>query len=86
MTETPDWDAVRRRARARAVRMGHTKPETEAAPETAAPLLPKKLTDHPGALRGMLATGRLTREQADAARAFLANLTAPSPEFPEDAA
>lgn len=92
MPETPeqDLDAIRRRARARAVRMGHAKPEPEAPP--AAPVLPKRLTDHPGALRGMLLTGRLSGEQAASARAFLADLaakegqSAPAIDFPEDAA
>lgn len=96
MTETPerDMEAIRRRARQMAIRMGHRKPDP--VPEPVAPLLPKSLTDHPGALRGMLLTGRLNREQEAAARAFLADLaakkreaaglTAPTPEFPKDAA
>lgn len=92
MTDTPkpDREALRRRARAMAVRLGHARPEPEQAPP--APVLPEHLTRHPGALRGMLATGRLDREQENAARAFLADLaaeerlSAPIHHFPEDAA
>lgn len=79
---------IRRRARAMAVQMGHASIEPE--PEQAPSVLPKRLTDHPGALRAMLTTGRLTGEQATAAVAFLADRQAqdrqPTPEFPEDAA
>lgn len=97
MPETPerDMDAIRRRARKMAIRMGHRKPDP--APESAVPLLSKQLTDHPGVLQAMLRTGRLTGEQAEAARAFLVDLAtkqreaalnpaAPAPEFPKDAA
>lgn len=95
MPETPqhDREAIRRRARAMAIRMGHAKPEPE--PETAPPpVLSETLTRHPRVLRAMLMTGRLTEEQGKAARAFLADYdaeqrrlqSAPTPNFPEDAA
>lgn len=95
MPETPQHDmaAIRRRARERAIRMGHAKPEQEQqAP--APPLLSEQLTRHPRVLRALLMTGRLTAEQAPAARAFLADYdaeqrrlqSAPTPNFPEDAA
>lgn len=93
MTDTPlDREAIRRRARAMAVRMGHATPDPEPEQPTDSPVLPKRLTDHPGALRAMLLTGRLHGEQENAARAFLANLAreqrlaAPAINFPEDAA
>jgi hypothetical protein len=83
---------IRRRARATAVRMGLATPEPAPDQDQAPSVLPKRLTDHPGALRAMLTTGRLSGDQATAAIAFLADLQArqrqstPTPEFPEDAA
>lgn len=96
MPETPQRtrEEIKQRAREIAIRRGLRRPDPE--PEAVAPLLPKRLTDHPRALRGMLMTGRLTGEQATAARAFLADLAtkereaadlnAPTPEIPGDAA
>ncbi|MGQ4397903.1 hypothetical protein ACN6K5_000905 [Streptomyces violaceoruber] len=97
MPETPQRtrEEIKQRARQIAIRRGLRSSDPE--PEAVVPLLPKKLTDHPRALHGMLRTGRLTGAQATAARAFLADLTAkqqeaalnptaPTPEFPGDAA
>lgn len=89
-----DRDEIRRRAVARAVRMGLATPELtpETEPEAAPDVLPKGLRDHPVALRAMLATGRLDAAQTEAARAHLADLDAQAREyapihhFPEDAA
>lgn len=94
MSETPQRDmaAIRKAARARAVRMGLASPEP--VQEKAPPLLSEMLTRHPEVVRAMLVTNRFTREQADAARAFLADhdaeqrrlQSAPTPELPGDAA
>lgn len=90
-----DRDEIRRRAVARAVRMGLAAPEPspETETETETPdVLPKGLRDHPVALRAMLATGRLDAAQTAAARDHLAHLAAEAREyqpihhFPEDAA
>lgn len=90
-----DRDEIRRRAVARAVRMGlatpEPAPETEQA-EAELDVLPKGLRDHPVALRAMLATGRLDQAQTAAARDHLAHLDAQAREyqpihhFPGDAA
>lgn len=69
MTDPTDRETIRRRARERAEQMGlPVRPEP--ADETPAPEpLP---TTHPGALRALLNTGRLTPGQATAARRLFA--------------
>lgn len=74
MSDAPDREAIRRKARRRAVAMGLARPEQ---PEAAAtPDVLGTLTQHPRVLRAMLITGRLTREQEPAARRFLAEAAA----------
>lgn len=95
MSETPERDreAIHRRARQMAIRMGYRQPDPDPAdvPEVTLP------TDNLFVLRGLLVTNRLTREQAELARRKLAegyraayeaesNPTPPTPSFPGGAA
>lgn len=84
MTNTPDREAIRRRARAMAIRLGYAQPEAPASEET-----PKETalpTDNVHALRGFLVTGRLTPAQEVVARRKIAATRPPAIHFPEDAA
>lgn len=89
MTDPTDREAIRRRARTRAERMGLAVRPDPTDEDPAPEPLP---TTHPGALRALLNTGHLTPGQAAAARAHLTRLTAeerqsaPIYDFPEDAA
>jgi hypothetical protein len=88
VSDAPTREEIRRKARARAERMGlRTRPEPEHDADPA-DLLP---TQNPGALRGMLATGRLDSVQQRAAWKFLADTARAARETdattsPEDAA
>lgn len=76
---TPDREEIRRKARERAVRMGHAvQPEPEAPP--AAPLP----TKNPRVLRHLLDTGRLTPAQAATARRLFAEARQHIIDYPED--
>lgn len=81
-------EAIRRTARRRAENMGLAV-VAQAAPSTPtdAEMLGETLARHPGVLRAMLATGRLSGAKAAAARRVLAEADRKDPnDTPEDAA
>lgn len=71
--EPIDREAIRRRARRMAVRMGVAKPEPKNEQTVDPAALP---TQNLFALRGLLRTNRLTAPQAKAARQFLGDAEA----------
>lgn len=67
MTDPTDREALRARARARAVSMGYARPEG-AEDDVQAPALEPLPTTNPRALRALLDRGHLTPGQAESAR------------------
>lgn len=85
MTDPTDREAVRRRARERAERMGLARPETTPDPATHDFLEPLPTTN-PQALRALLNSGRLTPGQAAAAQQLFTAVRQYVTDHPEDAA
>lgn len=85
MTDTPpDRDAIRKRARARALQMGvPVRPESAA---TDSPVPEPVPTTRPHALRALLNGGHLTAGQAESARRLFAYASQYVNDHPEDAA